>query len=34
VAQIRVPEVKRLCDEIIKSQRQEIDEMKGILTRI
>ncbi len=33
-AKLRDPEVKRLCGEIIKSQRQEIDEMKGILQRL
>ena len=27
-------QVKRLCGEIIQSQRQEIDEMKGILARM
>jgi len=33
-ASITDPQVKRLCGEIIKSQRQEIDEMKGILGRM
>ena len=33
-ANISDPQVKRLCSEIIQSQRREIDEMKGILNRI
>lgn len=33
-ADIRDAEVKRLCSEIIKSQRREIDEMKVILARL
>ena len=33
-AALRDAEVKRLCGEIIKSQRREIDEMKGILARM
>lgn len=33
-ASISDPQVKRLCGEIIKSQREEISEMKGILGRM
>ncbi len=33
-AKLQDPEVKRLCGEIIKSQREEIDEMKTILQRL
>lgn len=33
-AKLQDPEIRRLCDGIIKSQRQEIDEMKGILQRL
>ena len=33
-ASISDPQVKRLCGEIIQSQRQEIDEMKEILRRL
>lgn len=33
-ASITDPQIKRLCAEIIQSQRQEIDEMKGILARM
>lgn len=33
-AKLEDPQVKRLCSEIIKSQRSEIDEMKGILQRL
>lgn len=33
-AKLEDPEVKRLCGEIIKSQRSEIDEMKAILQRL
>lgn len=33
-AKLQDPEVKRLCDGIIKSQRNEIDEMKAILKRM
>jgi len=33
-AKLEDPQVKRLCGEIIKSQRSEIDEMKGILQRL
>lgn len=33
-AKLEDPEVKRLCGEIIKSQRSEIDEMKAILKRL
>lgn len=33
-ASISDPQVKRLCGEIIQSQRREIDEMKGMLGRI
>ncbi|MBN8815954.1 MAG: DUF305 domain-containing protein [Sphingomonas sp.] len=33
-AKLHDPEVKRLCDGIIKSQRGEIDEMKAILRRL
>lgn len=33
-AKLDDPEVKRLCGEIIKSQRSEIDEMKAILRRM
>lgn len=32
-AKLEDPEVIRLCQGIIKSQRQEIDQMKGILAR-
>lgn len=32
-ASISNPQIKRLCDEIIRSQQQEIDEMTGILRR-
>ena len=32
-AKLEDPEVVRLCQGIIKSQRQEIDQMKGILAR-
>lgn len=32
-ANLQDPEVKRLCEGIIKSQRDEIDQMKGILAR-
>ncbi|MGY4398436.1 uncharacterized protein (DUF305 family) [Sphingomonas sp. UYAg733] len=32
-ASLSDPEVKALCDGIIRSQRQEIDQMKTILTR-
>ena len=33
-AQIRDPEIKRLCGNIIRSQTQEIDQMKVILRRL
>lgn len=33
-ANLQDPEVKRLCEGIIKSQRSEIDEMKAILRRL
>jgi uncharacterized protein (DUF305 family) len=33
-ASISDPEVKQLCGEIVKSQREEINEMKGILGRM
>lgn len=33
-ASISDPQVKRLCGEIVKSQREEISEMKGILGRM
>ena len=33
-ASLSDPQVKRLCGEIIDSQRREIDEMKGILERL
>lgn len=33
-AKLQDPEVKRLCDGIIESQRNEIDEMKAILKRM
>lgn len=33
-ADLRDGQVKRLCDQIIESQRREIDEMKAILDRI
>lgn len=33
-AKLQDPEVKRLCDGIIRSQRSEIDEMKAILARL
>ena len=33
-AKLRDPEVKRLCNGIVKSQRSEIDEMKTILGRL
>lgn len=33
-ASITDPQIKRLCGEIIQSQREEIDEMKGILARM
>ena len=33
-ASISDPQVKRLCGEIIQSQRQEIDQMKDILQRL
>ena len=33
-ASISDPQVKKLCVEIIRSQRQEIEEMKGILQRM
>jgi uncharacterized protein (DUF305 family) len=32
-ANIKDPQIKRLCGEIIKSQAEEIDQMKGILKR-
>jgi uncharacterized protein (DUF305 family) len=32
-ANIKDPEIKTLCGEIIKSQAEEIDQMKGILKR-
>lgn len=33
-ARLTDPEVKQLCDGIIRSQRQEIEAMKGILVRL
>lgn len=33
-ANLRDPEIKRLCGEIIESQEREIDQMKQILARI
>lgn len=33
-APVKDPEIVALCGRIIKSQREEIDQMKGILTRI
>ena len=33
-ASISDPQVKRLCGQIIDSQQREIDEMRGMLTRI
>ena len=33
-AQVRDPEIKQLCGNIIRSQTQEIDQMKGILRRL
>lgn len=33
-ASLTDPEIKRLCDEIIRSQRREIDQMKSILARL
>lgn len=33
-ASIKDPEVKTLCGEIVRSQRQEIDQMKAILQRM
>ena len=33
-ARLSDPQVVRLCGDIVKSQRQEIDEMKGILERM
>jgi uncharacterized protein (DUF305 family) len=33
-AKLQDPEVKRLCEGIIKSQRDEIDQMKAILQRM
>ncbi len=33
-AKLQDPEIKRLCDGVIKSQREEIDEMKAILQRL
>lgn len=33
-ASISDPEVKRLCGQIVDSQQREIDEMRGMLTRI
>lgn len=33
-ASISDPQIKKLCVEIIRSQRQEIEEMKGILQRM
>lgn len=33
-ANIQDPEIKKLCDEIIKSQRQEIDQMKTKLKEL
>lgn len=33
-ARLTDPQVKQLCDGIIRSQRQEIEEMKGILVRL
>jgi len=33
-AKLQDPEVKHLCDGIVKSQRSEIDEMKAILARL
>lgn len=32
-AKLRDPEIRRLCGEIIRSQRQEIEQMKQILAR-
>jgi uncharacterized protein (DUF305 family) len=32
-ASLRDPELKSLCDSIIRSQKQEIDQMKGMLAR-
>ena len=32
-SEITDPEISRLCDEIVKSQREEIDQMKVILAR-
>jgi hypothetical protein len=33
-AKLADPQIKRLCDQIIQSQRREIDEMKGMLGRL
>lgn len=33
-AKLSDPQIKRLCEQIIQSQRREIDEMKGILGRL
>jgi uncharacterized protein (DUF305 family) len=33
-ASIRDPEIRTLCDGIIRSQQQEIDQMKAILERM
>jgi uncharacterized protein (DUF305 family) len=33
-ASIRDPEIKALCGQIIRSQAQEIDQMKAILARM
>tara|TARA_B100000678_G_scaffold175370_1_gene146244 strand:- start:725 stop:1051 length:327 start_codon:yes stop_codon:yes gene_type:complete len=33
-ASITDPEIEQLCDEIIKAQKQEIDQMKDILERL
>ena len=32
-ASLRDPELKTLCQDIIRSQQQEIEQMKGILAR-
>jgi uncharacterized protein (DUF305 family) len=33
-AQVRDPEIKQLCGDIIRSQAQEIDQMKAIMKRL
>jgi uncharacterized protein (DUF305 family) len=33
-ADLREPEIKQLCSQIIESQRREIDQMKGMLQRL